>query len=53
VEEILVPGERSSRKADLNNAQGIPVSPETVAEIEQWCSRLNVAFKCHEVVGQP
>ena len=53
VEEILVPGERSSRKADLNNAEGIPVSPETIAEIEQWCSRLNVAFNCHEVVGQP
>ena len=53
VEEILVPGERSSRKAAINNAQGIPVSPETVAEIEQWCSRLNVAFNCHEVVGQP
>jgi len=53
VEEILVPGERSSRKAALNNAEGIPVSPETVAEIEQWCSRLNVVFSCHEVVGQP
>ncbi len=52
VDEILVPGERSARKAALNNAQGIPVSPETVAEIEQWCSRLNVAFN-HEVVGQP
>ena len=52
VDEILVPGERSARKADFNNAQGIPVSPETVAEIEQWCSRLNVAFN-HEVVGQP
>ncbi len=52
VDEILVPGERSARKAALNNARGIPVSPETVAEIEQWCSRLNVAFN-HEVVGQP
>jgi len=51
VEEILVPGERSARKAAINSAQGIPVSPETVAEIEQWCSRLNIAFECHEVVS--
>lgn len=50
VEEILVPGERSSRKAALNIAQGIPVSPETVAEIEQWCTRLNIPFNCREVV---
>jgi len=53
VEEILVPGERSARKAAVNDAQGVPVSPETVAEIEQWCSRLQVEFNCHEVVGQP
>lgn len=52
VEEILVPGERSARKAATNLAQGIPVSPETVAELEQWCSRLNVAFNCREVVCQ-
>lgn len=50
VEEILVPGERSSRKAAVNAAQGIPVSPETVAEIEQWCTRLKIPFNCHEVV---
>ncbi len=50
VEEILVPGERSARKAAINNAQGIPVSPEIVAELEQWCSRLNIEFNCHEVV---
>ena len=52
-EEILVPGERSARKAAINNAQGVPVSPETMAEIDQWCSRLKVEFNCHEVVGQP
>jgi LDH2 family malate/lactate/ureidoglycolate dehydrogenase len=50
VEEILVPGERSSRKAALNTAQGIPVSPDTVAEIEQWCTHLNIPFNCREVV---
>ncbi|HEV2326718.1 MAG TPA: Ldh family oxidoreductase [Terracidiphilus sp.] len=50
VEEILVPGERSARQARTNGADGIPLSSETVAELEQWCSRLNVAFDCPEVV---
>lgn len=50
VEEILVPGERSARTAATNHAQGIPVNDETIAEIEQWCSRLKIAFNCHEVV---
>lgn len=51
VEEIMVPGERSARQARINSAQGIPISNETVAELEQWCSRLHVAFECPEVVG--
>jgi LDH2 family malate/lactate/ureidoglycolate dehydrogenase len=50
VEEILVPGERSARTAERNRAQGIPVGDETLAEIEQWCSRLKIAFDCHEVI---
>lgn len=50
-EEILVPGERSARQARINGAEGIPLSKETVAELEQWCTRLNVAFDCPEVVG--
>ena len=50
VEEILVPGERSARKARANAAAGIPLSNETVAELERWCSRLNVPFDCQEVV---
>lgn len=49
VEEIIVPGERSARQARANGAAGIPLSSETVAELEQWCSRLNVPFDCHEV----
>jgi LDH2 family malate/lactate/ureidoglycolate dehydrogenase len=49
VDEILVPGERSARAASINRARGIPVSSETLAEIEQWCSRLKIAFNCHEV----
>ena len=44
VEEILVPGERSARNAALNRKLGVPVSPATQAELEQWCNRLNVPF---------
>jgi LDH2 family malate/lactate/ureidoglycolate dehydrogenase len=49
-EEILVPGERSARIASINAAQGIPLADETLAEIEQWSSRLKIPFQCHEVV---
>jgi LDH2 family malate/lactate/ureidoglycolate dehydrogenase len=44
VKEIFVPGERSSRRARKNREQGIPLSHETVLELEQWCSRLNIPF---------
>lgn len=50
VEEILVPGERSSRRAQINAVQGVPVSDETLAEMEAWSARLEVPFDCHEVV---
>jgi LDH2 family malate/lactate/ureidoglycolate dehydrogenase len=50
VAEILVPGERSARRARNNSADGIPLSNETLTELEQWCSRLHVAFDCPEVV---
>jgi LDH2 family malate/lactate/ureidoglycolate dehydrogenase len=49
VEEILVPGERSARNAEVNSVQGIAVSDETLAELERWCMRLNVPFDCSEV----
>lgn len=44
VEEILVPGERSSRIAKENGERGIPVSQETLAELGQWCARLRTPF---------
>jgi LDH2 family malate/lactate/ureidoglycolate dehydrogenase len=50
VDEILVPGERSARRARINGAEGIPLSSEAVAELEQWCARLKVPFDCPEVV---
>ncbi|GGA53575.1 lactate dehydrogenase [Edaphobacter acidisoli] len=49
VDEILVPGERSARNALVNEIQGISVSQETLAELQQWCSRLNVPLDCIEV----
>jgi LDH2 family malate/lactate/ureidoglycolate dehydrogenase len=49
VEEILVPGERSSRSAADNAAKGVSVAPATILELEQWCQRLSVPFGCAEV----
>lgn len=49
VEEILIPGERSARNAALNEARGIAISDETLAELTQWSKDLQVPFKCAEV----
>jgi LDH2 family malate/lactate/ureidoglycolate dehydrogenase len=49
-EEILVPGERSARIASVNETEGIPVSKETFAELERWCTHLKVPFNRNEVV---
>ena len=49
VEEILIPGERSSRNVELNKVRGITISDETLAELEQWCMRLNIPLDCAEV----
>lgn len=43
-EEILVPGERSARRAALNAEQGIAVAAETLQEIQQWCTKFNIPF---------
>jgi LDH2 family malate/lactate/ureidoglycolate dehydrogenase len=49
VEEILVPGERSSKNIALNEARGIGIADETLDELDQWCARLNVPFDSIEV----
>jgi len=49
VEEILIPGERSSRKAAENEAAGIVVPDVIVAELKELCTRLNVSFDWTEV----
>ncbi len=51
VDEILVPGERSSRKAAANRASGIALAPETLAELEQMCARFNIPFELAEVAA--
>lgn len=48
VDEILVPGERSSRNAKANRERGITLSKEILAELEPWCTRLNVPFHYQE-----
>ena len=48
-EEILIPGERSARVGKQNNSCGVPISEETLAEIEEWCSRLSVPFALSSV----
>jgi LDH2 family malate/lactate/ureidoglycolate dehydrogenase len=54
VEEILLPGERSSRIARLNASRGIVISDPTLEELEHWCDELDVPFLCDEVaIGNP
>ena len=49
VEEILVPGERSSRTARENAQRGIVLSEPTARDLQQWCDRLHLPFHCQEV----
>lgn len=51
VDEILVPGERSARVAALNEAEGVPVGKETIAELERWCKHFGVAFDAERLVA--
>ena len=44
VEEILLPGELSFRKALKNREQGIPIGEETINEIQVLCKELGVAY---------
>jgi LDH2 family malate/lactate/ureidoglycolate dehydrogenase len=51
VEEILIPGERSARAATLNEAEGVLVGDETIAELERWCKYFGVAFDAERLVA--
>lgn len=49
VEEILIPGERSARTSAKNEHDGVPLTPETVAELEKWCTHFGIAFDPAEI----
>ncbi len=44
VEEVLVPGERSCRKAVINRREGILIDKETLNEIRVLCGEFSVQF---------
>jgi LDH2 family malate/lactate/ureidoglycolate dehydrogenase len=48
VEEILIPGERSAQSAARSQADGIVLSPETIAELEKWCNNYGISFDSDE-----
>jgi LDH2 family malate/lactate/ureidoglycolate dehydrogenase len=44
VAEIMVPGERSHRKAQANLAQGVPVEEATLGELKTLCAEAGIPF---------
>ena len=52
VSEILVPGERSARKAAENEQLGVPVGAETWKEIEAWAAKFHVDLSIAQEVSQ-
>lgn len=44
VQEILIPGERSARRAEENLRRGIPLGDETIAEFRVLCAELSIPF---------
>jgi len=51
VEEILIPGERSSRKAAENEATGIAIPDLITAELKDLCAHWNVSMDWAEEGG--
>jgi LDH2 family malate/lactate/ureidoglycolate dehydrogenase len=52
VDEILIPGERSSRAAAWNEAQGVSLGDETAVELESWCERFAIPFSVEAIEVQ-
>jgi LDH2 family malate/lactate/ureidoglycolate dehydrogenase len=48
VEEILIPGERSFRKALENRKKGIRIGNETLRELEVLCDEFKIPFALKE-----
>lgn len=51
VEEVLIPGERSFRKAEENREKGIPVGEETIKEFRELCDEYRIPFTLQEIEG--
>lgn len=51
VDEILLPGERSCRAAELNSHKGLPIAETTVNELKILCTELKIPFTLEEVNG--
>ena len=51
VDEILVPGEQSARKAAVSSKVGISLADETLKDLKQWCDRFGLPFTPAEIQG--
>ncbi|MEO5589592.1 MAG: Ldh family oxidoreductase [Gemmatimonadaceae bacterium] len=51
VDEILVPGERSQRTADINSEQGVVISPALAAELDALADHLRVTERLEDIVA--
>ncbi|MCL4477334.1 MAG: Ldh family oxidoreductase [Nitrospirae bacterium] len=49
VEEILIPGERSFRKARENREKGIPLGEETIKEFRDLCEEFMIPFALRDI----
>ncbi len=49
VEEILVPGESSHRKAQRHRKHGIPIGEATLDELKALCEEYNIAFELEPI----
>jgi len=47
IDEIFVPGERSQARAEEHRRRGIPVGPETVAELQKLAAEYDIPFSLH------
>lgn len=51
IEEILVPGERSTRNSQRNSKEGISIDPATLAELRTMSGEFNIPFELHEITA--
>ncbi len=52
-EEILVPGERSARTADINRRHGVPLGDATVGELDDLARQFGIARRLHDLELAP